>query len=181
LKSCQSLSCSSFSQHFMETEDLLPFSQEPWARSIQSIPPPSLLSKIHFNIILPLALRSSHWSPSFWFPHRNPLFVPLLPLRDRWQVHLIALHCITLITFGEEYKYQWMWPHGLRHEPSSLVRTLGSWVRNLLKAWMHVRLFCVCVLCVGSALATNSSPVQGVLPTMYRIKKRKKRPRYTGP
>jgi uncharacterized membrane protein YsdA (DUF1294 family) len=41
-----------------------------------------------------------------------------------------------------------------------------------------VRLFCVCVvLCVGSALATAWSLVQGVLPTVYRIKKLKKRPR----
>jgi hypothetical protein len=38
-----------------------------------------------------------------------------------------------------------------------------------------VRLFCVCfVLCVGSGLATGWSPVQGVLPTVYRIKKLKK-------
>jgi hypothetical protein len=35
-----------------------------------------------------------------------------------------------------------------------------------------VRLFCVCaVLCVGSGLATGQSPVQGVLPTEYRIAK----------
>jgi hypothetical protein len=40
---------------------------------------------------------------------------------------------------------------------------------------VFVRLFCVCVvLCVGSGLATGWSPVQGVLPTMYRIKKLKK-------
>jgi hypothetical protein len=37
------------------------------------------------------------------------------------------------------------------------------------------RLFCVCaVLYVGSSLATGWSPVQGVLPTVYRIKKLKK-------
>jgi hypothetical protein len=31
-----------------------------------------------------------------------------------------------------------------------------------------VRLFCVCgVLCVGSGLATGSSPAQGVLPTVW--------------
>jgi hypothetical protein len=68
---------------------------------------------------------------------------------------------------------------GLRHELSSLARTLGSLVRILLKAWMFVfvRLFCVCaVLCLGSDLATCWSPVQGVLPTVYRIKKLKKRP-----
>jgi hypothetical protein len=34
-----------------------------------------------------------------------------------------------------------------------------------------VRLFCVCfVLCVGSCLLTGWSPVQGALPTVYRIK-----------
>jgi hypothetical protein len=42
-----------------------------------------------------------------------------------------------------------------------------------------VHLFCVCVvLCVGRGLATGLSPVQGVLPTVYRIKKLKKRPRF---
>jgi hypothetical protein len=39
------------------------------------------------------------------------------------------------------------------HEMSSLARTLGSWVRILLKAWMFgvcMRLFCVCVvLCLA--------------------------------
>jgi hypothetical protein len=35
-------------------------------------------------------------------------------------------------------------------------------------------LLCVCVLCVGSGLATSRSPVQGVLPTAYRIRKAEK-------
>jgi hypothetical protein len=39
-----------------------------------------------------------------------------------------------------------------------------------------VRLFCV-VLCGGSGLATDWYSVQGVLPTVFRIKKLKKRPR----
>jgi hypothetical protein len=38
-----------------------------------------------------------------------------------------------------------------------------------------VHLFCVCVvLCVGSDLMTGWSLVQGVIPTVYRIKKLKK-------
>jgi hypothetical protein len=38
-----------------------------------------------------------------------------------------------------------------------------------------VRLFCVyVVLCVGSGLATDWSPVQGVISTVYMIKKLKK-------
>jgi hypothetical protein len=31
------------------------------------------------------------------------------------------------------------WPRGLRHELSSPDRTLGSWVRIPLKAWMFVQ------------------------------------------
>jgi hypothetical protein len=50
-------------------------------------------------------------------------------------------------------------PRGLRHELSSLARTLGSWVRIPLKAWMFgvcMRLFCVCVaLCLGSRPETS--------------------------
>jgi hypothetical protein len=47
--------------------------------------------------------------------------------------------------------------------------------------WLCVHLFCVCVfLCVCSDLATGRSPVQGVLPTVYRIKKLKKRARSKG-
>jgi hypothetical protein len=64
------------------------------------------------------------------------------------------------------------WSRALRHEPSSIARTLGSWAQIPLKAWMCVcvRLFCVCVvLCVGSVLATGWSPVQEVLPTVYRL------------
>jgi hypothetical protein len=35
---------------------------------------------------------------------------------------------------------------------------------------MCVRLFCVCVvLCIGSGLATGLSPVQGAVPTVYRL------------
>jgi hypothetical protein len=59
------------------------------------------------------------------------------------------------------------WPRVLRHELSSLARTMKSWVRIPIKAWMFgvcMRLFCVCVvLCLGSGLATSWSPVQGVL------------------
>jgi hypothetical protein len=43
---------------------------------------------------------------------------------------------------------------------------------------VSVGLFCVCVLlCVGSGLATGSSPAQGVLPTVYRSKRLIQRPR----
>jgi hypothetical protein len=44
-----------------------------------------------------------------------------------------------------------------------------------------VRLFCVCVILgVGSGLTTSWSPVQEVLPTVYRLRNWKKEPRSKG-
>jgi hypothetical protein len=69
------------------------------------------------------------------------------------------------------------WPRGLKHELPSPARKLGSWVRISLEAWMSVCSFCVCaVLCVSSGFATGWSPAEGVLPTVYKITKLKKRP-----
>jgi hypothetical protein len=36
------------------------------------------------------------------------------------------------------------WARGLRHEPSSPARTLGSWVRITIEAWMSVCVYSVC-------------------------------------
>jgi hypothetical protein len=52
------------------------------------------------------------------------------------------------------------WARGLRHEPSSLPRTLRSWVRIPLKAWMSVCAFILCLccpVCADSDLATGWS------------------------
>jgi hypothetical protein len=65
------------------------------------------------------------------------------------------------------------------HEPSSSVRTFGSWVRIPLEARLCA-FFCVRVIFyVGSSLTTGCSSVQGVLPTVFKFKKLKKRPRFT--
>jgi hypothetical protein len=64
-------------------------------------------------------------------------------------------------------------PRGIRYEQSSSARTLGSWVRIPLEAWLYVYIYSVFVLffCVDSGLATGWFLVQWVLPTVYRIKK----------
>jgi hypothetical protein len=66
-------------------------------------------------------------------------------------------------------------PRGLKHEPSS--PRSNTWIvgpKSTRGMDVCVRLFYICVvLCVGSGLATGSSPVQGVLPTVCRTKKLK--------
>jgi hypothetical protein len=51
------------------------------------------------------------------------------------------------------FKCRSQWPRGLSHEPSSLARTLGSWVRIPLEAWISVCVYSVFVLfCVKIAV-----------------------------
>jgi hypothetical protein len=66
------------------------------------------------------------------------------------------------------------WPRGLIYELSSPARTLESWIRISLEAWMSVCVYSVCVvLYIGRGPVTGWSPVQGVQPTVYRVKKLK--------
>jgi hypothetical protein len=56
------------------------------------------------------------------------------------------------------------------HEMSSLARTLGSWVRIPLEAWMYVHTYSVFVLSfVVTGLETGWTRVQEILPTVYNI------------
>jgi hypothetical protein len=62
------------------------------------------------------------------------------------------------------------WPRRLRHELSSLARTLGSWVQIPLEAWVSVCVYSLFVLsCIVSVHVTCWSPVQGLLLTVYMI------------
>jgi hypothetical protein len=49
------------------------------------------------------------------------------------------------------------WTRGLRHELSSLARTLGSGLPTPLKAWMSLSVYSLFVffMCLGSGLATG--------------------------
>jgi hypothetical protein len=63
------------SQHFMEHEGSLPYSQK-LSTGLYSKPDQSNLyhlipSKIHFNIVHPTTSWPSQWSPSFWLSHHR--------------------------------------------------------------------------------------------------------------
>jgi hypothetical protein len=80
--------------------------------------------------------------------------------------HLENLESIKIRTDIYIYRCRSQPPRSLRHEPSSPARTLGSWVRIPLKAWMSVYVYSVFILsCVGSGLVAGWFPVKGVLPT----------------
>jgi hypothetical protein len=76
LSKLTSFSQSRNSPHFMEPEGSLPQSQVP--ATCPYIPQSHFL-KIHLNIILPSTPVSPKCSPSFRFPHQNPLYLSPLP------------------------------------------------------------------------------------------------------
>jgi hypothetical protein len=65
-------------------------------------------------------------------------------LSEYFTVNLGTLILASLRIFVLSGRSQW--PCGLRHEPSSLARTLESWVRIPFKAWISVRVYSVFVL-----------------------------------
>jgi hypothetical protein len=73
------------------------------------------------------------------------------------------------------------WPRGLSHELSSLARTLGSWVRNPLKAGMSV---CAFILC-SCYFMRRSRPCDGLITdprSPYRLYKEITKPKkWPGP
>jgi hypothetical protein len=68
-----------------------------------------------------------------------------------------------------------------RSKPWTVFALSNTVIVGLNPTWgmdVSMRLFCVCAaLCAGSGLAMGWSPIQGVLSTVQKIKKLKKRPR----
>jgi hypothetical protein len=115
------------------------------------------------------------------YPIRNPLIISHVT-RDTWQYHEtgIAFHARENNLCGLHSRRRSKWWRGLRHELSSLIQTLGSWVRIPLKAWLSVCIYSVFVLsCVGSGLATDWSSNQGVLPTVLGLRNLSETKRFT--
>jgi hypothetical protein len=131
---------------------------------------PSIL-KLHFNIMPPLLLGLK-LSLSFRSLSQHLICISTL-MRVACPVNLIPSLTI-LIAF---------WPITMAARSKAwtvFVRSNTTIVGSNPTQGMDicVRLCCVCVvLCGGSGLATDWSPVRGVLLTVYGSKKLKKRPR----
>jgi hypothetical protein len=86
--------------------------------------------------------------------------------------HFIIRNLVNQIKYGKESRLPPTVAERSKAWIVSFARTLWSWVRMPLRAWMfglYMRLFCVCVvLCLGRGLATSSSVVQGVFPIVNR-------------
>jgi hypothetical protein len=97
---------------------------------------------------------------------------------NRYATIWISLGVNSIFTFCSHCVSRSQWPRCLRHEPLFAPSNTGIVGSNPTQGMdVCVRLFFVCVvLCVGSGLATGWHLVQGVLPTVYRIKKLKNRP-----
>jgi hypothetical protein len=72
-------------------------------------------------------------------------------LSTHLQLNPTSRKCGSIHPLPNKASCQSQWPRGLRHELSSLARTLGLWIRISLEAWMSVRVYSVFVL--GSGLA----------------------------
>jgi hypothetical protein len=102
---------------------------------------PKVCSCVHNG--LPLDTIPQSISLTFISTYRIPL--SLLT----WRIILFGLFPFRTKTEIMILRSSWCWsrwPRGLRHEPSSPARTLGSWARIPFKAWMFVCVYSVFVL-----------------------------------
>jgi hypothetical protein len=96
------------------------------------------------------------------FLPRRPGFDPGQVMWDFWwtlgQVlsEYFGLPCQS--SFNQLLQSRSDWPRGLRHEMSSLARTLGSWVRIPLKVWMSVWEYSVVLFCVFVPILRRADP-----------------------
>ena len=93
----------------MEPESSLPHSQVPttcpYPEPARSNPyPTSHLLKNHLNTILPSMTGSFKCSLSLRFPHQNPVYSSLRPIRTTCTAHLIFLDFLTRTVLSEEYR-----------------------------------------------------------------------------
>jgi hypothetical protein len=99
-------------------------------------------------------------------------YEPTIPESERAKtVH--ALDCVATLIISKltNIKCRSQWPRGLRHELSSLARTVGSRIRIPLKTWMFVFVFILFVLGWGHTCAQNASVARHVVTSVVEIER----------
>jgi hypothetical protein len=82
---------------------------------------------------------------------------------SNWETFIVADSILEAITLAVRSKAWTIFPG----PNTGIMSSIPIWV-----IVVGVRFFSVCVvLCIGSSLATGWSPVQRILPTVYKIKK----------
>jgi hypothetical protein len=56
--------------------------------------------------LLTPASGSPKWSLALWFPHQNPIYIVVSPIRATCPAHLVPLNFITLIHFGRRTNHE---------------------------------------------------------------------------
>jgi hypothetical protein len=85
--------------------------------------------------------------------YEDPLKETMTTSTYLWFTILNSIICHYII-----YDCRTQWPRGLRYELSSLARTLGSWVRIPLKAWISAIIMCLCCPVYVAALLPADPP-----------------------
>jgi hypothetical protein len=117
------------------------------------------------------------------FPHKCKYSVYLSTVRLRIMFAAIIISLLKNINYFTLVSVQWPITAVVRSKAWTIFAHSNNGIVGSIPTWgmdVCVRLFYVCVLCEGSGLVTGWSPFQVVLPTVYRIKKLKNRPRSKG-
>jgi hypothetical protein len=120
-----------------------------------------LRTPLHSSLITPSCYVIPKWIHNFYQRNaRGSISLPLFQLSFMIKLNIPVNYWWTLFKHNHRQVHRpSQWPRGLRHELSTPAKTLGSWVRIPLEAWLFVCIYSVFVLsCVQVAALRRADP-----------------------